>query len=99
MVLLQCRCDPCVVYDTPCMCTKMSYATYNLWCFIEGDNALFPVVVQSDEYIHTLQKSIKVEKETLLKRVDSSNLVLFKARRFLTVWVTIEMTAPRSMFI
>ena len=55
-------------------------ATYDLWCIVEGDNAVFSVSAESTESIGVLQTLIKKKKFNLLKGVDASSLILSKVR-------------------
>jgi hypothetical protein len=53
-----------------------------LWCLVEGEKAPFPVATSPTAYIATLKKLIKREKEKALRRVDASDLKLWKVCYF-----------------
>jgi Crinkler effector protein N-terminal domain len=55
---------------------------YRLWCFVEGDDVLFSVVVSSAEPISELKYLIKEKKRISLKGLDPSGLTLWKVRYF-----------------
>jgi hypothetical protein len=60
----------------------MSDTSYRLWCFVEGDNTVFPVIASSTLFIGELKDKIKENKSNLLQRVDASSLTLWKVRYF-----------------
>jgi hypothetical protein len=58
-------------------------AQYKLWCIVEDDTAPFWVTVPTNAYIDDLKESIKEEcKHGILKDVDATDLVLWKASTF-----------------
>ena len=63
----------------------MSDTSYNLWCFVQGDDEAFSVTVPSDMLISDLKGRIKAKKENTLRSVDASNLILWKVRYFLVI--------------
>jgi hypothetical protein len=70
-------------------------ATYNFWCFVEGDNTLFYVSANSTKPISVLQTTIKERRGNFLKQVDAPALILSKVHDhasflFQTLQVTIE---------
>ncbi|KAN0103607.1 hypothetical protein V8E52_011816, partial [Russula decolorans] len=51
------------------------------WCYVEGDNTLFPVTASSTASIDSLKNTIKVAKNNFLQRFDASDLTLMKMPR------------------
>jgi len=58
----------------------MSETPYTLWCYVEGDRALFRVVISSTKIIDDLKDSIKEKRRNLLQGVDAPSLTLTKVR-------------------
>jgi hypothetical protein len=54
--------------------------TFNLCCNVQGDDSLFPVMVDETMTIADLKNNIKSEKPYLLKEIDASSLTLWKVR-------------------
>ena len=55
-----------------------------LWCYIEGDNTCFLVIVSPTITIHALKEKIKEERTNLLQGIDAASLTLTKVR-YITV--------------
>ena len=51
--------------------TEMSDTTYNLWCFVKGDDNLFPVIASSTISIGELKDMIK-EMSNFLGKDDTA---------------------------
>jgi hypothetical protein len=58
------------MFDTPHM----------LWCYVEGDNAVFRVIISSTKTIDDLKRLIKEKRSNLLQGIDASSLTLMKVR-------------------
>ena len=56
----------------------MAETNYTLWCYVEGDKTLFPVVSPSTTSMGILKKLIKEENSNFLQGVDAKDLTLFK---------------------
>ena len=53
-----------------------------LWCFVKGDKAPFPIIASSTMLVELLKTKIKEERSSLLKQVDACYLKLWKVRYF-----------------
>jgi hypothetical protein len=59
----------------------MSDETYLIWCLVEGDGTLFPVVDSLRKTVIELKELIKEKcKNGVLKNVDAKDLTLWKVR-------------------
>ena len=56
----------------------MAETIYTLWCYVEGDNTLFPVIAPSTTLIGILKRTIKEESSPSLQGLAAKNLTLFK---------------------
>jgi len=68
------------LYPFPRLPRTKSDTSYRLWCFVEGDNTVFPVIASSTLLIDDLKDKIKEKKSNLLQRVDASILTLWKVQ-------------------
>jgi hypothetical protein len=61
----------------------MSDTSYELWCLVQGDDTLFPIVTPRTTSIGVLKEHIKRAREnTLFHKVDASSLDLWQVRYF-----------------
>ena len=54
--------------------------TYTLWCFMQGDNNIFPAVAPLTMTIGELKTMIEKIKKNFLQGLDASSLALWKVR-------------------
>jgi hypothetical protein len=64
----------------------MTDATYRIWCLVEGENTLFPVIASPALSIGELKDLIKEKgKNGVLNSTDAKDLNLWKVRMTLVV--------------
>ena len=56
----------------------MAETNYTLWCYVEGDKNLFPVIPPSTTSMGMLKELIKEKRSNFLQGVDAADLTLFK---------------------
>jgi hypothetical protein len=72
----------------------MSDETYLIWCLVEGDGTLFPVVDSLRKTVIELKELIKEKcKNGVLKNVDATDLTLWKVRMTMASDSTTDFTA------
>jgi len=59
----------------------MSENTYRIWCLVEGDNILFPVIALPTTSVSMVKDLIhEKRKNGVLKSVDAADLTLWRVR-------------------